>query len=97
MEGIRILLRGSCISDVKHCTSRVSQMLYYIMEDQNLLSEIMLIQILQTTLKKITSGYIFIIASGAVRWVSKLQVIVALSTTETKYMATIQACKEAYG
>ena len=27
-------------------------MLYYIMEDQNLLSEIMLIQILQTTLKK---------------------------------------------
>lgn len=47
--------------------------------------------------KKITSGYIFIIARGAVRWVSKLQVIVVLSTTETEYMATIQACKEAYG
>ena len=28
-------------------------------------------------------------------WVSKLQTIVALSTTEAEYMATTQACKEA--
>lgn len=47
--------------------------------------------------RKFTSGYIFIITREAVRWVSKLQVIIALSTTETEYVATIQACKEAYG
>ena len=28
-------------------------------------------------------------------WVSKLQTILALSTTEAEYMATTQACKEA--
>jgi len=30
-----------------------------------------------------------------VSWVSKLQTVVALSTTEAGYMATTQACKEA--
>jgi len=31
--------------------------------------------------RKSTTGYVFIIAEGAVSWVSKLQTIVALSTT----------------
>jgi hypothetical protein len=38
---------------------------------------------------------VFIIAGGAVSWVSKLQTVVALSTTEAKYMAATLACKEA--
>ena len=45
--------------------------------------------------RKSITGYVFIIAGGAVSWVSKLQTVVALSTTETEYMATTQACKEA--
>ena len=32
--------------------------------------------------RKSTMGYVFILAVGAVNWVSKLQTIVALSTTE---------------
>jgi hypothetical protein len=38
---------------------------------------------------------VFIITGGAVSWVSKLQTVVALSTTEAEYMAATQACKEA--
>jgi hypothetical protein len=38
---------------------------------------------------------VFIITRGAVSWVSKLQNVIALSTTEAEYMATTQACKEA--
>jgi hypothetical protein len=45
--------------------------------------------------RKFTTGYVFIIAGGAVSWVSKLQTVVALSTTEAEYMAATQACKEA--
>jgi ATP-binding cassette subfamily B (MDR/TAP) protein 1 len=45
--------------------------------------------------RKSTTGYVFIIAGGAVSWVSKLQTVVALSTTEAEYMAATQACKEA--
>jgi len=45
--------------------------------------------------RKSTTGYVFIIAEGAVSWVSKLQTFVALSTTEAEYMAATQACKEA--
>ncbi|KAH9697593.1 Integrase catalytic domain-containing protein [Citrus sinensis] len=44
---------------------------------------------------KSTTGYVFILAEAAVSWVLKLQTIVALSTTEVKYMAVTQACKEA--
>jgi len=43
--------------------------------------------------RKSITGYVFIIAGGAVSWVSKLQTVVALSTTEAGYMATTQACK----
>jgi ATP-binding cassette subfamily B (MDR/TAP) protein 1 len=45
--------------------------------------------------RKSTTGYVFIITGGAVSWVSKLQNVIALSTTEAEYMATTQACKEA--
>jgi hypothetical protein len=38
---------------------------------------------------------VFIIAGGAASWVSKLQIVVALSITEAEYMAATQACKEA--
>ena len=44
---------------------------------------------------KSTTGYVFILASGAVSWVSKLQSVVALSTTEAEYVAATQASKEA--
>src|SRR5438105_9580300 len=40
-------------------------------------------------------GYIFTIGGCAVSWKASLQVIVALSTTEAKYMAISEACKEA--
>ncbi|KAH9650921.1 hypothetical protein KPL70_026553 [Citrus sinensis] len=44
---------------------------------------------------KSTTGYVFTLAGAAVSWVSKLQTVVALSTTEAKYMVATQACKEA--
>jgi len=44
---------------------------------------------------KSTTGYVFQIAGGAVSWVSKLQVVVATSTTEAEYVASTQASKEA--
>ena len=45
--------------------------------------------------RKSTTGYVFTLASEAVSWLSKLQTVVALSTTEAEYMAATQACKEA--
>ena len=44
---------------------------------------------------KSTTGYVFTIAGGAVSWVSKLQSVVATSTTEAEYVAATQASKEA--
>ncbi|KAH9753878.1 Integrase catalytic domain-containing protein [Citrus sinensis] len=44
--------------------------------------------------RKSTTGYVFTFAGAAVSWVSKLQTVVALSTTEVEYMAATQACKE---
>jgi hypothetical protein len=38
---------------------------------------------------------VFIITGGVVSWVSKLQTVVTLSTTEAEYMATTQDYKEA--
>ena len=41
-----------------------------------------------------TAGYVTMVAGGAVEWYSKLQTIVALSTTEAEYMAAVEAGKE---
>ena len=41
-----------------------------------------------------TGGYLVKIGTGAVSWSSKLQSIVALSTTEAEYIAAVSAGKE---
>ena len=41
-----------------------------------------------------TGGYVIKMSTGAVSWSSKLQNVVALSTTEAEYMAAVQAGKE---
>ena len=43
---------------------------------------------------KSTAGYLVSVAGGAVSWASKLQSIVALSSTEAKYIAAVDAGKE---
>ena len=43
---------------------------------------------------KSTIGYVFTLGSGAVSQVSRLQKIVALSTTEAEYVVAIENCKE---
>ncbi|GKV30830.1 hypothetical protein SLEP1_g39605 [Rubroshorea leprosula] len=45
--------------------------------------------------RRSTSGNVFIMAGGAVSWESKLQPVVALSTTEAEYISISHACKEA--
>ncbi|KAH7301632.1 hypothetical protein KP509_23G035000 [Ceratopteris richardii] len=47
--------------------------------------------------RKSTSGYIFTLAGGAISWCSRLQKIVALSTTEAEYISATEASKEAIG
>ena len=47
------------------------------------------------TTAKSTSGYIFLLAGGPISWKSKLQSIVAQSTTEAEYIAINAASKEA--
>ena len=44
---------------------------------------------------KSTTGYVFTLSGGAVSWVSKLQSVVATSTTEAEYIAATRASKEA--
>eukprot|EP00253_Pinus_taeda_P035204 PITA_35204 len=45
--------------------------------------------------RRSTSGYVFNLSGGAVGWMSKKQSVVALSTTEEKYMAATHASMEA--
>jgi phosphoribosyl-AMP cyclohydrolase len=45
--------------------------------------------------RRSTSGYVFNLFGGAISWMSKRQVVVALSTTEVEYMAATHASKEA--
>lgn len=66
--------------------SRVPQILHFVMGDQILLSDAMLIQIMQM---------IFTFAEEAISQVLKLQSIVVTSTVEVEYVATTQAIKEA--
>ena len=44
--------------------------------------------------RKSISGYIFILAGGAVSWSSKKQSTIALSSMEVEYIALVQAVKE---
>jgi hypothetical protein len=44
--------------------------------------------------KRSTTGYVFTIGGTVVSWISKLQKVVALSTTEVEYVAAIEASKE---
>lgn len=44
--------------------------------------------------RKSTSGYIFMLNGGAVSWSSKLQRIIALSTTEAEYISLAEATKQ---
>ena len=46
--------------------------------------------------RRSTSGYVFNLFGGAVSWMSKKQSVVALSTTEAKYIATTHASKEEF-
>ena len=41
-----------------------------------------------------TSGYVMTYGGGAISWQSRLQKMVALSTTEAEYMAAVEADKE---
>ncbi|GJR14203.1 retrovirus-related pol polyprotein from transposon TNT 1-94 [Tanacetum coccineum] len=43
---------------------------------------------------KSTTGYVFTLSGGIVSWVSKLQSVVAMSTTEAEYVTAAQASKE---
>ena len=44
--------------------------------------------------KRSTTGYVFTVGGTAVSWVSKLQSVVALSTTKAEYVDAIEASKE---
>ena len=44
--------------------------------------------------QKSTIGYVFTLKSGTLSWVSRLQKVVALSTTEAEYVAAIETCSK---
>ena len=44
--------------------------------------------------KRSTTGYVFTMGGTAVSWISKLQKVVTLSTTEAEYIAATEASKE---
>ena len=44
--------------------------------------------------RKSTTGYVFTFTGGAMSWISRMQKCTALSTTEAKYVAASEACKE---
>jgi len=47
-----------------------------------------------STDRKSVGGYVFTLGSGTISWASKKQPTVALSSTESEYMAITQAAKE---
>ena len=44
--------------------------------------------------RRSTIGYVFTVGGTTVSWISKLQQVVALSTTEAEYVAAAEASKE---
>ena len=44
--------------------------------------------------RKSTMSYVFTLTRGVVSWISKLQTIMALSTTKVEYIAATWTCKE---
>ena len=44
--------------------------------------------------RRSTAGYVFTIGGTTVSWISKLQKVVSLSTTEVEYVAATEASKE---
>ena len=44
--------------------------------------------------RRSTTGYVFTVGGTAVSWVSKIQSVVALSTTKTEYVVATEASKE---
>ena len=44
--------------------------------------------------RRSTSGYVFNLFRGVISWISKKQVVVALSTTKVEYMAATHASKD---
>jgi hypothetical protein len=43
--------------------------------------------------RRSTTGYVFTIGGTTISWISKLQKVVSLSTTEAKYVVAIEASK----
>ena len=48
----------------------------------------------KTDLRRNTIGYVFTLGIIVISWISQLQEIVVLSTTEARYVAMIEASKE---
>jgi hypothetical protein len=44
--------------------------------------------------RRSTTGYVFTVGGTTVSWISKLQKVVALSTTEAEYVVATEASKE---
>jgi hypothetical protein len=70
--------------------------MHYVLEVQTLFYRDMLIHDMvgDKDSRRSTTGYVFTIGGTRVSWISKLQKVVALSTTEAEYVAATEASKE---